>query len=214
MRLTVNPQTNARSLSVATKAWLYFSHGRLIVNACIHEKREGLENSGVDATAAVRENGSHLHLTPVAMQVTFCLKDEDIAHVRKASPRFALTKYELHRRLRNGSSGVAVAQVGAPLSAVVVAADATSANGTSGQSEAAPAVPSTVVESTTARPAPATVKTDVLRAADKVRLRVPSAPTSRNAASQGKDGGSTDAPPDAQTTLNFEASTGTGSADA
>lgn len=33
------------------------------------------------------------------MQVTFRLKDEDIARVQKVSPGFALTKYELHRRL-------------------------------------------------------------------------------------------------------------------
>jgi hypothetical protein len=33
------------------------------------------------------------------MQVTFRLKDDDIARVQRLAPRFALTKYELHRRL-------------------------------------------------------------------------------------------------------------------
>lgn len=33
------------------------------------------------------------------MQVTFRLKDEDIARVQQVAPRFAVTKYELHRRL-------------------------------------------------------------------------------------------------------------------
>ena len=33
------------------------------------------------------------------MQVTFRLKDEDIARVQQVAPRFNLTNYELHRRL-------------------------------------------------------------------------------------------------------------------
>lgn len=110
--------------------------------------------------------------------------------------------------------GVVVAQVEPPPSEVVVAAGATATKGTSDQSEAVPAMPLTGSGSPSALPTPAAVKTDMLRATDKVRLRAVSAPSSKDAAGQGNDGASADAPAEAQTTLNFEASTGTGSADA